>query len=144
MFTNRCMDKEDLVHIYNAIIFSHKKEQILVCCTKVNEPRDSYTEWSQKEKNKYHALTHVLSCSATSSSVTLWTMVHQAPLSIGFSRQEYWSQQPFLSPGDLPKPRDQIQVSCLEGRFFTIWAIREGHINAYMWNLEKWYGWNYL
>ena len=30
--------------------------------------------------------------------------VHQAPLSMGFSRQEYWSELPFLSPGDLPNP----------------------------------------
>ena len=33
---------------------------------------------------------------------TPWTVVHQAPLSKGFSRQEYWSGLPFLSPGDLP------------------------------------------
>ena len=33
-----------------------------------------------------------------------WTIVHQAPLSMGFSRQEYWSGLPFLSPGDLPDP----------------------------------------
>ena len=32
-------------------------------------------------------------------------VAHQAPLSIGFSRQEYWSGQPFPSPGDLPNPR---------------------------------------
>ena len=31
-----------------------------------------------------------------------WTVPRQAPLSIGFSRQEYWSGLPFLSPGDLP------------------------------------------
>ena len=34
--------------------------------------------------------------------VTLWTIAHQAPLSMGFSRQEYWTQFPFPSPGDLP------------------------------------------
>ena len=34
--------------------------------------------------------------------VTPWTVVHQAPLSMGFSRQEYWSGLPFPSPGDLP------------------------------------------
>ena len=33
-----------------------------------------------------------------------WAVACQAPLSIGFSRQEYWSQLPFSSPGDLPKP----------------------------------------
>ena len=35
---------------------------------------------------------------------TTWTVAHQAPLSIGFSRQEYWSGLPFPSPGDLPNP----------------------------------------
>ena len=36
--------------------------------------------------------------------VTLWTVAYQAPLSMGFSRQEYWSGVPFPSPGDLPDP----------------------------------------
>ena len=35
---------------------------------------------------------------------TPWTVAHQAPLSVGFSRQEYWSGLPFLSPGELPNP----------------------------------------
>ena len=35
---------------------------------------------------------------------TLWTVTHQAPLSMGFSRQEYLSGLPFPSPGDLPDP----------------------------------------
>ena len=33
-----------------------------------------------------------------------WTVAHQAPQSMGFSRQEYWSGLPFPSPGDLPDP----------------------------------------
>ena len=39
---------------------------------------------------------------------TPWTVAHQAPLSMGFFRQEYWSGLPFPPPG----PRDQTQVSC--------------------------------
>ena len=35
---------------------------------------------------------------------TLWTIAHQAPLSMGFSRQEYWSGLPCPPPGDLPDP----------------------------------------
>ena len=35
---------------------------------------------------------------------TLWTVARQAPLSVGFSRQEYWTGLPFPSPGDLPNP----------------------------------------
>ena len=36
--------------------------------------------------------------------MTPWTVAHQAPLSVGFSRLEYWSGLPFPSPGDLPNP----------------------------------------
>ena len=35
---------------------------------------------------------------------SLWTVAHQAPLSMGFSRQEYWSGFPCPPPGDLPDP----------------------------------------
>ena len=35
---------------------------------------------------------------------TPWTVAHQAPLCMGFSRQEYWSRLPFAPPGDLPDP----------------------------------------
>ena len=35
---------------------------------------------------------------------TPWTVAHQDPLSMGFSRKEYWSGLPFPSPGDLPNP----------------------------------------
>ena len=47
----------------------------------------------------------VLSCfSCVQPFVTHWTLVRQAPLSMGFSRQEYWSGLPFPTPGDLPYP----------------------------------------
>ena len=39
-----------------------------------------------------------------SDSATLWAVACQAPLSMGFSRQEYWSVLPLPSPGDLPDP----------------------------------------
>ena len=40
--------------------------------------------------------------SVLSNSVTPWTVAHQPPLPMGFPRKDYWSGQPFLSPGDLP------------------------------------------
>ena len=47
----------------------------------------------------------------------LWTITHQAPLSMGFSRQEYWSRLPCPPPGDLPnpeiEPRSALQVGSL-------------------------------
>ena len=46
----------------------------------------------------------VKSLSCVQLFVTLWTIAYQAPLSMGFSRQRYWSGLPFPSPGDLPNP----------------------------------------
>ena len=43
----------------------------------------------------------------------------QAPLSMGFSRQEYWSGSPFPTPGDLPNPGIEPVSPALAGRFFT-------------------------
>ena len=48
---------------------------------------------------------YVPSLSHVQLFVTPWTVVHQIPLSMGFSRQEYWSGLPFPSPGDLPNQR---------------------------------------
>ena len=59
-----------------------------------------------------------------------WTVAHQAPLSMGFSRQEYWSGLPVYfqwastSRGS-SQPRDQTWVSSIANRFFTIWATKE-------------------
>ena len=71
------MDKEDLAYAYDRVLFSHKK----------------------KGGGGGGLVTQ--SCLTL---VTPWTVAHQAPLYIGFSRQEYWSRLPFPSPGDLPNP----------------------------------------
>ena len=56
---------------------------------------------------------------------TPWTVAYQASLSMGFSRQEYWSGLPFPSPGDLPGPGIEQRSPALEAdnkdiRFFKI------------------------
>ena len=56
---------------------------------------------------------------------TPWTAAHQAPLSVEFPRQEYWSGLPFPSPGDLPNPGiesgslESLVSPALAGGFFT-------------------------
>ena len=92
--------------------------------------------------NTYHDLKHPLSgCSfrvVTVKSVCvlshvqlfapLWTVAHQAPLSMGFPRQESWSRLPFPSPGDLPMPGvkpSSLMSPALAGRFFTTSATWE-------------------
>ena len=55
-------------------------------------------------------------------SATPWTVALQAPLSMWFSRQEYWNRLPFPSPGDLPDPGIEptsLVSPPLAGRFFT-------------------------
>ena len=42
--------------------------------------------------------------------MTLWTVAQQAPLSMGFLKQEYWSGLPFPSPGDIPDPRTEPEL----------------------------------
>ena len=65
-------------------------------------------------KHCVKSLSHVL------LFVTPWTVAYQAPPSMGFSRQDYWSGLPFPSPGNLPLPRDQTQVSIIPGRCFKL------------------------
>ena len=58
---------------------------------------------------------------------TPWTVAHQAPLSIAFPRQEYWSGLPLPPPGDLSDPRIETPPAspALAGRFTTSWAAGE-------------------
>ena len=51
--------------------------------------------------------------------MTPWTVAYQAPLSMGFSRQEYWSGLPFPSPGDLPDPGIEPGFPALEADALT-------------------------
>ena len=63
--------------------------------------------------------------------MTLWTVAYQAPLSWGFSRQEYWSGLSCPPPGDLPNPGIKpmsLTSSALANRFFTTSATREAPI----------------
>ena len=52
----------------------------------------------------YYKKVKVKSLSRVRLFATPWTVAYQAPTSMGFSRQEYWSGLPFPSPGDLPDP----------------------------------------
>ena len=56
-------------------------------------------EYTESEKVKVKSLSHF------QLFATPWPVAYQAPPSMGFSSQEYWSGLPFPSPGDLPEPR---------------------------------------
>ena len=66
-----------------------------------------------------------------------WTVVaHQAPLSLGFPKQEYWSGLPFPSPGDLPNPGIKLASPALTGGFFITEPQRKLYIYIYI-SLKK-------
>ena len=66
-----------------------------------------------------------------SDSVDRWTVTHQAPLSLGFSRQEYWSGLPFPHAEDLPypgiEPASPVSLA-LASRFFTTEPLEKPRI----------------
>ena len=76
----------------------------------------------------------LLACRITYNSLQpLWTVAHQAPVSMGFPRQEYWSRLPFPSPRDLPNPgmepvsptlqADSLPLSHLRSQSTTYWSV---------------------
>ena len=74
----------------------------------------------------------MLSCfSPVPLFATLWTVAHQASLSLGFPRQEYWSGLPFPTPGALPDPGiklSSLEPPALAGEFFTTGATWEAWV----------------
>ena len=101
-----------------------------------NAKTTGQTTWCNEGLDK---LTRLLSPSVTSNSfVTPWTVPHQAPLSMGFSRQEYWSRFPFPPPGDLPdpgiKPMSPASSALASGFFllfyhYATWEVQAGQVN---------------
>ena len=89
-----------------------------------------WDSWGHKESDMTERLNWIElteSVSLAQSCPTLaapWTVAHQAPLSMGFSRQEYWSGLPFPSPGDLPDPGIKPGSPALQALFID-WATRE-------------------
>ena len=65
----------------------------------------------------------------SNSLVTPWTIAHQAPLSVGFPKQEYWSGLSFPSPRDLSNPGIQPMSPELAGGFFTTEPSEKQHMN---------------
>ena len=87
----------------------------------------------------------VKSLSCVQLFATPWTVAHQAPPSMEFSRQEYWSGLPFTSPGDLPDPRIKPRSPALQayalpseppGKHFP--AIKCTLFGGCIFSLEPW------
>ena len=66
--------------------------------------------------------------------VTPWIVAIQAPLFLGFPRQEYWSGLPFPSPGESSWPRDWTCVPCIGRQILYHWATRKPRIIVHLSN----------
>ena len=86
-------------------------------------------QWPQTITMMY--LHHMLHCAQSLSHVQLcgpMDCTHQSPLSMEFSRKQYWSGLPFPTPGDIPNPEIEptsLESSTLAGRFFITTATWE-------------------
>ena len=73
--------------------------------------------WFRKKEKNFILIAYLskcVSCSVVSDSLPPWTVACENPLSMEFSRQEYWSGLPFLSPGDLSDPGIKPRSTALQ------------------------------
>ena len=90
-----------------------------------HEARAQGRQWYIWTRTSRHEIPRISTTSCggglvmSDSSMIPWTVVRQAPLSMGFSRQEYGSGLPFPSPGDLPDPGIEPTSPALAGGSFT-------------------------
>ena len=81
---------------------------------------NEYKQWN-------NVLVHAQFLTCVWLFATLWTVALQAPLSMEFSRPEYWSGLIFHPLGNLPDSGNKPIVSCTAGRFFTCWVLVEAN-----------------
>ena len=96
--------------------------------------------WVIKHLNWNLPCLHAQSFICVGLFVTPWTEPCQAPLPMGFSRQEYWSGLPFPSPRDLPDPGIRAASPALAGGFFTTeppGKPESSHRNWHKWQVTK-------
>ena len=86
----------------------------------VKKNKGMMTLWLRSQSTHIHIhVSEVKSLSCVRLFATPWTVAHQAPPSMGFSRQEYWSGLPFPSPGDLPDPGIEARSPALQADALT-------------------------
>ena len=88
----------------------------------------------------FHPMTSPCSCCLVAklclTLVTPWTAIHQALLSMGFSRQEYWIELLFPSLGDLPNPGISVRSPAWQVDSLPIWLVISLWISAWMFLLS--------
>ena len=76
MSTDGGMDKEDMVHIYNAILLSHRKEHNNAICSNIDRPRDFHTSWSKSDiENQIYDIAYMWNLKESTNELTYKTGV---------------------------------------------------------------------
>ena len=106
--------------------FKTQREEVSYTVKSSVESRDIRNTFADKSSIQKHTkvITVVVACmlSCVRLFVTPWTAARQAHLSVGFPKQEYWSELSFSLPGDLPDPEIEPaspESPALAGRLFT-------------------------
>ena len=130
------------VKVMGNLYFPNKR-----CTVKVNGINFEGWRWDSQKSicNIYFFIERLLLFSRSvmsDSFATLWTVAHQAPLSMEFSRQEYWNGLPLPLPGDLPDPGIK-PVSCLAGKFFATeppgkTLLRDNYFKSFLYKILIW------
>ena len=96
----RCADFPNI----NTFYYTVEKKSHLLLLAQVPSAK-SLTIWEAVKLTVVDEESESVSCCVMSGSfATPWTVAHQAPFSVAFPKQDYWSGLPFPSPGDLPDP----------------------------------------
>jgi len=116
-----------------------RKAHIMSGVMTAKEPSIAKPSAITEEKNWLIVCMYVCELNRVCLLMTPWTVAHQAPLSIGFPRQEYWSGLPWPPPGDLSNlgiEPASFMAPALAGRFFTTSATWETQLNYHKANFS--------
>ena len=111
----------EVIYLTSHLKFLRSVRSVCMCVFLV----PSHKSTVQSQRADRASTCYMLSHCVTSDSATPWTVAHQAPLSMGFSRQEYWSGLSCPPQRDLPNPGTELTSPALAGRFFTTSATWE-------------------
>ena len=98
-------------------------------CIWISKGTENSNEKCWKELSLFSLKWMSISFSVLSDSVTPWTAAHQPPLSMEFSRQDYWSESPFPSPEDLPFPGIEPESPALQVDQGSPFSLKTNQIN---------------
>ena len=117
-YCSLCLEHTSLGCFFLSFRYSFPESPLLFCYFPVVPYLSCTNHLGNLNISAYEPHVHTCMLSHVQLFVTSWTRARQAPLSMGFSRQEYWSELPFSALGDLPNPGIEPKTPALAGGLF--------------------------